>query len=264
MSAAQHRRSEGHYDAERRHRHPARPAAGRRSTCRELWDYRELLYFLVWRDMKIRYKQTAIGVALGRAPAAARRGDLHRRLRPLRAPADERRPVRAHGLRRRCCPGCCSRTRSTSRRRASSRTRRSSPRSTCRACYSRSRRCSRGSSTSLVGCVFLVGADGVRTASRRRRSRCCCCRSLVVFLSSLTRGRGDALALRAQRALPRRAVHGAVPDAGVVLRDAGRLLGARRSRQDVRAVDRAQSDGRRRPGRSAGRCSATRRRSGQA
>jgi lipopolysaccharide transport system permease protein len=30
---------------------------------RELWDYRELLYFLVWRDIKIRYKQTAIGAA---------------------------------------------------------------------------------------------------------------------------------------------------------------------------------------------------------
>jgi lipopolysaccharide transport system permease protein len=30
---------------------------------RELWDYRELLYFFVWRDLKVRYKQTAIGVA---------------------------------------------------------------------------------------------------------------------------------------------------------------------------------------------------------
>ena len=30
---------------------------------RELWDYRELLYFLVWRDVKIRYKQTAVGAA---------------------------------------------------------------------------------------------------------------------------------------------------------------------------------------------------------
>jgi lipopolysaccharide transport system permease protein len=29
---------------------------------REMWNYRELLYFLVWRDLKIRYKQTAIGV----------------------------------------------------------------------------------------------------------------------------------------------------------------------------------------------------------
>jgi lipopolysaccharide transport system permease protein len=29
---------------------------------KEVWDYRELLYFFVWRDVKIRYKQTAIGV----------------------------------------------------------------------------------------------------------------------------------------------------------------------------------------------------------
>ena len=28
----------------------------------EVWEYRELLYFFVWRDVKIRYKQTAIGV----------------------------------------------------------------------------------------------------------------------------------------------------------------------------------------------------------
>lgn len=30
---------------------------------REIWKYRELLYFLTWRDIKIRYKQTAIGIA---------------------------------------------------------------------------------------------------------------------------------------------------------------------------------------------------------
>ena len=29
----------------------------------ELWEYRELLYFLVWRDLKVRYKQTALGAA---------------------------------------------------------------------------------------------------------------------------------------------------------------------------------------------------------
>ena len=28
----------------------------------ELWAYRELLYFLVWRDVKVRYKQTLLGV----------------------------------------------------------------------------------------------------------------------------------------------------------------------------------------------------------
>jgi lipopolysaccharide transport system permease protein len=27
-----------------------------------IWQYRELLYFLVWRDVKVRYKQTALGV----------------------------------------------------------------------------------------------------------------------------------------------------------------------------------------------------------
>jgi lipopolysaccharide transport system permease protein len=30
---------------------------------KELWAYRELLYFFVWRDIKVRYKQTAIGAA---------------------------------------------------------------------------------------------------------------------------------------------------------------------------------------------------------
>lgn len=28
---------------------------------RDLWEYRELLYFLSWRDIKVRYKQTALG-----------------------------------------------------------------------------------------------------------------------------------------------------------------------------------------------------------
>jgi lipopolysaccharide transport system permease protein len=30
---------------------------------RELWDYRELLVFLAWRDVKVRYKQTMLGAA---------------------------------------------------------------------------------------------------------------------------------------------------------------------------------------------------------
>jgi lipopolysaccharide transport system permease protein len=30
---------------------------------RELWSYRELFYFLTWRDIKVRYKQTALGAA---------------------------------------------------------------------------------------------------------------------------------------------------------------------------------------------------------
>ena len=30
---------------------------------RELWEYRELLYFLIWKDIKVRYKQTVLGGA---------------------------------------------------------------------------------------------------------------------------------------------------------------------------------------------------------
>jgi len=29
----------------------------------EIWEFRELLYFLLWRDLKVRYKQTALGCA---------------------------------------------------------------------------------------------------------------------------------------------------------------------------------------------------------
>ena len=30
---------------------------------RDLWEYRELLYFLTWRDIKVRYKQSVLGIA---------------------------------------------------------------------------------------------------------------------------------------------------------------------------------------------------------
>jgi lipopolysaccharide transport system permease protein len=41
-----------------------RPSTGWRAIdLRELWAYRELLYFLVWRDIKVRYKQTALGAS---------------------------------------------------------------------------------------------------------------------------------------------------------------------------------------------------------
>ncbi len=39
--------------------------AGRteRQYWRDLWRYRELFYFLAWRDILVRYKQTLIGMA---------------------------------------------------------------------------------------------------------------------------------------------------------------------------------------------------------
>lgn len=39
------------------------PGRGFRNYWREIWQFRELLYFLSWRDILVRYKQTAIGVA---------------------------------------------------------------------------------------------------------------------------------------------------------------------------------------------------------
>lgn len=41
--------------------HP--PSGWRLINARELWRYRELLYFLTWRDVKVRYKQTLLGAA---------------------------------------------------------------------------------------------------------------------------------------------------------------------------------------------------------
>lgn len=40
---------------------PARGLGLRPALLRELWDYRELLGFLVWRDIKVRYRQTVLG-----------------------------------------------------------------------------------------------------------------------------------------------------------------------------------------------------------
>jgi lipopolysaccharide transport system permease protein len=53
---------------------PGRAAAGKTLVIRpsrgwvplqlnDLWEYRELLYFLVWRDVKVRYKQTLLGAS---------------------------------------------------------------------------------------------------------------------------------------------------------------------------------------------------------
>ena len=41
-----------------------RPSRGwQQLKLQELWHYRELLYFFSWRDIKVRYKQTALGAA---------------------------------------------------------------------------------------------------------------------------------------------------------------------------------------------------------
>src|SRR5215207_7527992 len=39
------------------------PGRAERNYWKDLWRYRELFYILSWRDLKVRYKQTIIGVA---------------------------------------------------------------------------------------------------------------------------------------------------------------------------------------------------------
>ncbi len=53
-----------------RHRHRGRSAAGGRSTPASCGTTASSCIFLVWRDVKIRYKQTAVGCRVGRSPAA--------------------------------------------------------------------------------------------------------------------------------------------------------------------------------------------------
>ena len=58
------------------------PACSRRSgwqlvNVRELWQFRELLFFLTWRDVKVRYKQTALGAAWAVLQPVDDDGGLH-------------------------------------------------------------------------------------------------------------------------------------------------------------------------------------------
>jgi lipopolysaccharide transport system permease protein len=40
-----------------------KPGRFDRQYWKDIWNYRELFYFLAWRDIKVRYKQTVIGIA---------------------------------------------------------------------------------------------------------------------------------------------------------------------------------------------------------
>ncbi len=45
------------------HRIVIEPGATQRNYWRDLWQYRSLLFFLAWKDVMVRYKQTSIGIA---------------------------------------------------------------------------------------------------------------------------------------------------------------------------------------------------------
>jgi lipopolysaccharide transport system permease protein len=53
------------------HRIVLEAGSAERHYWRDLWNYRGLFWFLAWRDILVRYKQTTIGIALERASALA-------------------------------------------------------------------------------------------------------------------------------------------------------------------------------------------------
>ena len=52
-----------------------------------MWEARELLYFLVWRDVKVRYKQTVLGIGWSVLQPFLDDGGLHDLLRTSREDA---------------------------------------------------------------------------------------------------------------------------------------------------------------------------------
>ena len=48
----------------------------------QLWAYRELIYFLTWRDIKVRYKQAVLGVGWAILQPVLQHGHLHGHLWP--------------------------------------------------------------------------------------------------------------------------------------------------------------------------------------
>ena len=69
---------------------------------RDLWRYRELMYFLAWRDIAVRYKQTVIGVAW-----ALLRPALTMLVFVALPAAGRHRRRRRAGRRSWCLPRCC-------------------------------------------------------------------------------------------------------------------------------------------------------------
>jgi lipopolysaccharide transport system permease protein len=55
--------AEGNLPRERRWKLVLEPGTASTGYWRDLWQYRELMLFLTWRDVVVRYKQTAIGIA---------------------------------------------------------------------------------------------------------------------------------------------------------------------------------------------------------
>ena len=129
----------------------------------ELWRYRELLYFLTWRDVLVRYKQAVLGVAwavLQPLLTMVVFTVVFGRLLGVQVPAT-RRALRRLQLRRPAAVAALRRARCTRSGAASSATPTCSPRSTSRGWSSRSRRVLGGLVDFVIAFVVLLGLMAV-------------------------------------------------------------------------------------------------------
>ena len=77
-----------------------------RNYWRDLFRYRELFYFLAWRDVLVRYKQTVIGILVGGAAPASHDGSAYFRFQPHREIAGGRHALSRDGLAASCHGNC--------------------------------------------------------------------------------------------------------------------------------------------------------------
>ena len=219
----------------------------------ELWPYRELLYFLTWRDIKVRYKQAVLGVAwailqpfltmvvftvvFNRAPGVKSPD------RTCRTRSSASRPPALAVLRR----GALAVRREPRRQRQPAHQGLLPPPGdpdlgrAGRACRLRHlvRRPAR--------------PDGRTTASPPPGTSSSC--PLFVLLALATALAVGLWLQRSQRAVPRRAVHHPVPGAALDVRQPGHLPDQRHPRRAAAHRLRSQPDDRRHRRASAGRCS---------
>ena len=201
------------------------PSGPARLELAEPVEYRELIAFLIWRDIKVRYKQTTLGVAWAVAAAAPHDDRLHGGLRAARAAAVRRRAVSVFTL-----AGAAA-VAVVLRRRVS------------------------GSANSLVGSASLITKVYfprlIVPLAAVLATLVDFAMSFVVLLALMVyyRHRADgrrhlpaavhaaragglarrrAVVLGAERPVPRRAVRAAVRDAGLAVRVARRVLGVAR------------------------------------
>ena len=191
---------------------------------RELWEYRELLYFLTWRDVKVRYKQTRARRRVGGPAAAARRwsSSASSSAGSPKMPSDGV-PYPLFALAGARAVDVLRQRRSRSRRNSLVAQREPRHEGLLPAAGHPARRRAR------AGCVdfaiafvraarcmmrwYGVAPDGRLVAAR--------CRSSLLAIAD--RARRRALARGAERAVPRRALRGAVPRPALAVRHADRL-----------------------------------------